>query len=149
MYFCFGLRSCAGIVLVNNHRSRAGQQSQAHWADMTWPTPFTLHACLKLDSGVNGQSSGVMSKAAVKEEKRERGGEREREGWGRVGFVCCSPCKHCNIQTVMWWQDCGWHSDITFIQTHGAGRGEGKRRRGHYSIWIYRSLTLVDYRMEL
>lgn len=50
---------------------------------MTWPTSFTLHARLKLDSGVNGQSSGVMSKAAVKEEmerntERERNRERER-----------------------------------------------------------------------
>lgn len=45
---------------------------------MTWPTSFTLHARLKLDSGVNGQSSGVMSKAAVKEEK-ERKSETERE----------------------------------------------------------------------
>ena len=50
---------------------------------MTWSASFTLHACLKLDLRVNGQSSGVMSKAAVKEEReRERDIEREREREG-------------------------------------------------------------------
>lgn len=44
---------------------------------MTWPTSFTLHAYLKLDLGVNGQSRGVMSKAAVKE-RRGQGRERGR-----------------------------------------------------------------------
>lgn len=61
-------------------RAEQGRRSHAHWADMTWPTSFTLLARLKLDLGVNGQSSGVMSKAAVKEgeRRREREGEREK-----------------------------------------------------------------------
>lgn len=51
---------------------------------MTWPTSFTLHAYLKLDLGVNGQSRGVMSKAAVKE---RRGQGRERGGGERVNQI--------------------------------------------------------------
>lgn len=121
----------AGIVLLNNDHSRAGRQSHARWTDMTWSASFTLHACLKLDLRVNGQSSGVMSKAAVKE-------ERKGEGESLYHDMQTARLK-CEIIARSWVTL--WLHIRSSAYSYSCG-GEGAR-------FLYASLKLGDWRLKL